>query len=142
MPLPRVLILDDEKNVRDCIKQQLQSRGYDAAVAATSSEALIILESAPFDLVVCDLRMPGSCGIEFLRAASAHHPETGVVLMSGTHDLQLAVEAMRLGALDYLSKPFTADEIANTLTAAFGRMRERAERSRYLKRLEDFFLGQ
>jgi putative nucleotidyltransferase with HDIG domain len=142
MPLPRILILDDEKNVRDRVKRQLKLRGYDTAVAATSSEALYILESAPRDLVLCDLRMPGAGGIEFLREATARHPETGVILMSGTHDLKLAVEAMRMGALDYISKPFTAGQIAHSVARAIAHIRERAERSRYLKRLEDFFLSQ
>ncbi len=91
---------------------------------------------------MCDLRKPGFGGIEFLREASVQHPETGVVLMSGTNDLKLAVEAMRLGALDYISKPFTGNQIAITVAGAIARMRERAERSRYLKRLEDFFLDQ
>jgi len=142
MPSPRILILDDEKQVRECVQRQLSMSGYDCAVAPNSSEALAILATDPFDLVLCDLRMPGSCGIEFLRIANEQYPDTGVVLMSGTNDLKLAVEAMRLGALDYISKPFTADQIIGTLSAAIGRIRERGERSRYLKRLEDFFLGQ
>jgi putative two-component system response regulator len=142
MPQQRVLVLDDEKPVRDCVRRQLNLRGFETAGAASSIEALTVLESAPFDLVVCDLRMPGACGIEFLREATGRHPDIGVVLMSGTHNLQLAVEAMRLGALDYISKPFTADQIADTVARAIGRMRERSERSHYLKRLEDFFLDQ
>ena len=84
--------------------------------------------------------MPGSGGIEFLREALTRHPETGVILMSGVHDLPLAVEAMRLGAMDYISKPFTAGQIANTVAGALVRMRERVERRIYLKRLEDSLL--
>jgi putative nucleotidyltransferase with HDIG domain len=142
MPLPRILVLDDEKQVRDCVRRQLDTRGYDTDVAASSSEALNLLGASTFDLVLCDLRMPDCSGIQFLQSALERHPDTGVVLMSGTHDLKLAVEAMRLGALDYVSKPFTADQIAETMAAAIARIRERGERSRHLKRLEDFFLGQ
>src|SRR5258708_6370091 len=103
MPLLRVLVLDDEKPVRECVLQQLTARGFDAAAAANAMEALAVMQCCPFDLVVCDLRMPGMGGIEFLRQAITRYPETGVVLMSGTHDLRMAVEAMRLGALDYIS---------------------------------------
>src|SRR4051794_24187411 len=98
MPIPRILILDDEEQVRACVCFQLAERNFQTASAATATEALALLKSSHFDLVVCDLRMPGSGGIEFLRSASVDYPETGVVLMSGTHDLKMAVEAMRLGA--------------------------------------------
>lgn len=142
MPLARVLILDDEVQVRDCLLRQLSYSGYAAAGAASSSDALRMLSAGAFDLVVCDLCMPGSGGIEFLQEAVARHPDIGVVLMSGIHDLQLAVEAMRLGALDYIAKPFTTDQIANTVAGALGRMKERAARQLYLKRLEDSLLDQ
>ena len=140
MSLAKVLILDDEVQVRECVRRQLAASGYETAGAASSIDALNMLRSRFFDLVVCDLCMPGSGGIEFLRQAIAHHPDTGVVLMSGIHDLQIAVEAMRLGALDYISKPFTADQIAHTVAGALGRLRERTERHLYLQRLEDSLL--
>jgi putative nucleotidyltransferase with HDIG domain len=140
MPRPRILVLDDEKPIRDCIRCELHLMGYQTAGAASSQEALHVLNSGPFDLVVCDVRMPGSGGMEFLREAVERHPETGVVLMSGTHDLQLAVEAMRMGALDYIAKPFTAEQMSDTVAGAIARMRERTERSRYLMRLEDLLV--
>jgi putative nucleotidyltransferase with HDIG domain len=122
--------------------RQLASIGYETAAAAGSTEALDMLRARSFDLVVCDLCMPGSGGIEFLREATANYPDTGVVLMSGANDLQMAVEAMRLGALDYISKPFTTEQIARTIDGAVGRMRERHERQLYLRRLEDSLLSQ
>jgi putative nucleotidyltransferase with HDIG domain len=136
----RILIVDDEKQVRDCVQRQLGQSGYDTAGAANAKDALETMASAACDLVVCDLCMPGAGGIEFLQTTLANHPETGVVIMSGTHNLPFAVEAMRLGALDYISKPFTADQIAETVARALGQMQERAERNKYLKRLEDLFL--
>lgn len=141
MSLARVLILDDEAAVRNLILRQLASFGYDVAAAADSAEALNMLRAAPFDLVVCDLCMPGTGGIEFMREALNRHPDTGVILMSGANDLQSAVEAMRLGALDYLSKPFNMEQIARTVAAAMGRLRERSERQLYLRRLEDSLLS-
>jgi putative nucleotidyltransferase with HDIG domain len=140
MPLTRVLILDDEVHVRECVRRQLDLSGYNTAAAASVNDALHMLRAGSFDIVVCDVCMPGSGGIEFLREALTRHPETGVILMSGVHDLPLAVEAMRLGAMDYISKPFTAGQIANTVAGALVRMRERVERRIYLKRLEDSLL--
>jgi putative nucleotidyltransferase with HDIG domain len=140
MTLSRILIVDDEKQVRDCVENQLQRRGYETAGATSWREALDTLSSAAFDLVVCDLCMPGAGGIDFLHASLANHPELGVVIMSGTQNLQFAVEAMRLGALDYISKPFTGDQIGLTVSRALAQMGERAERSRRLKRLEDLLL--
>ena len=137
---PRILIVDDEKQVRDCVQTQLRQHGYDTAGANGAGDALSILSSREFDLVVCDLCMPDSGGIDFLRAALVQHPQTGVMLMSGTHNLPFAVEAMRLGALDYLSKPFTADQIAESVARALTQMRERAARSRHIQRLEELFL--
>ncbi len=134
--MARVLILDDEDQVRDFMSWQLTSIGYDTAAASSSSEAFNMLRTRCFDLVVCDLCMPDSGGIEFLRKATADHPGTGVVLMSGANDLKQAVEAMRLGALDYISKPFTTEQIANTVAGAMERMRTRSERKVYLRKLE------
>jgi putative nucleotidyltransferase with HDIG domain len=142
MRLPRVLILDDEKQVRDCVRRQLDLLGYETTGASGSKEALIMLRSSSFDLVLCDLRMPGSSGLDFLRQSVLEHPDTGVVLMSGGNNLQLAVEAMRVGALDYIAKPFTSTQIAETMNGAIVRLRDRAERERYLKRLESFFMDQ
>jgi putative nucleotidyltransferase with HDIG domain len=140
MPLAKVLVLDDELPVRECIQRQLIISGYDAVSAASSVEALHLLRSGFYDMVVCDLCMPGTGGIEFLSEATASYPDTGVILMSGVHNLQLAVEAMRLGALDYISKPFTTQQIAGTVAGALGRLRERAVRQLYLKQLEGSLL--
>ena len=139
---PRVLVLDDERQVRDCVRHQLKSHGYVTAGASCLDDALKILKSTHFDLVVCDVRMPDGGGIDFLHLANAHHPDVAVVLMSGTDDVKTAVEAMRLGAMDYISKPFAGEQIADVAYGAIARARERSERNRYLSRLEDLLCGQ
>jgi putative two-component system response regulator len=136
MPFIRILILDAEKHVRESVCSQLSRCGYETIGVSNSGQALTVLASSRFDLVVCDLRMLGSDGIEFLRKTMELHPGTGVVLMSGVHDFKFAVDAMRLGALDYISKPFTGDEITYAVSGALKRMRERVERDGCLKQLE------
>jgi putative nucleotidyltransferase with HDIG domain len=133
-----VLVLDNEKHVCDCVRRQLSQHGFETAGAVHPTEALRLLKSQPFDLVLCDLRMPGGHGIDFLQQCLKQHPQTGVVLMSGVHDLSLAVEAMRLGALDYISKPFNSNQLADTAARAIVRMHERAAHDRHLQRLEGF----
>lgn len=136
MPKLRVVILDDEPQVRKCLQQQLSLCGFEATAAESPAQALQMLEAGCFDLVICDLNMPGTTGIDFLQAAAALHPETGIVMMSGDHDLANAVEAMRLGALDYISKPFTKEQISEVLLGAVTRIRERSSRSLYLRQME------
>lgn len=132
----RVLVLDDEPQVRTFIKNGLSAFGYEAEEAGNSAQALGYMAEDFFDLVVCDVRMPHFDGIDFLKKAAALHPETGIVLMSGLPDLDVAVEAMQWGALDYVSKPFTARQIVTAVENAIRRMRERAARNLNIMRLE------
>jgi putative nucleotidyltransferase with HDIG domain len=136
MRSPRVLVLDDEPQLRTFVKESLSLSGYDASVAGDPAVALERMASSFFDLALCDLCMPGANGIDFLKEVTALFPETGVVLMSGVHDLGLAVEAMRLGALDYISKPFTPDQLESVVAGALRRMKERTAHNLHLKRLE------
>ena len=113
MHLHRILILDDEKQVRDCVRRQLSERGYETASAANSVEALDVLKSASFDLVVCDLRMPGSSGIEFLRALGqekiAQRPKViFCTTENGVAHIRAAIDA---GADEYVMKPFDRETL-------------------------------
>lgn len=136
----RVLVIDDEPQLRTYVKDGLLELGYEAEEAGTSAQALGHMARKFFDLVVCDVRMPHNGGIEFLKIAAALHPETGFVLMSGIHNLDVAVEAMRSGALDYVCKPFTIQQIATVAEDAIRRMRERTSRNLHTIRVEESFI--
>ncbi len=107
----RILIVDDEENMRHMLSELLKSEGYKVDTAANGQEALDKLEVRDFELVLCDVRMPDMDGLTFLKYVIEKELELAVVMMSAYSTVDLAVEAMRLGAVDYISKPFNSDEI-------------------------------
>jgi len=108
---PRILIVDDELSMREYLAILLEREGYDAVVAASAEEALTRLEGALFDMVISDVQMPGLNGIELLARIKSLSPNTAVVMITAFSAAEQAVEAMKLGAYDYLSKPFKNEEI-------------------------------
>lgn len=113
MPLnrPRILVVDDEINIcRSCIKV-LTKLDYEVDYALNGYDALKMMDSEPFDIVITDLKMSSLGGMEVLRRVKDACPETIVIVMTGYASVSSAVEVMKLGALDYLPKPFTPDEL-------------------------------
>jgi two-component system response regulator AtoC len=107
----RILIVDDEENMRHMISELLKGEGYKIETAGNGQEALDKMEIREFELVLCDVRMPQMDGLTFLKHVIKKEVETAVVMMSAYSTVDLAVEAMQLGAVDYISKPFNPDEI-------------------------------
>ena len=107
----RLLIVDDEPIKRQVMAEELQAADYDVEVAANPLEADPLLQKGHFDVVVTDLRMPGEDGISFLRRLRQERPEQEVIVMTAFGTVDSAVEAMRLGAYDYLQKPFSTEEL-------------------------------
>ncbi|RLA93356.1 MAG: sigma-54-dependent Fis family transcriptional regulator, partial [Deltaproteobacteria bacterium] len=107
----QILIVDDEENMRHMLTELLSDEGYGVDTARNGEEALNYMEEKEFDLVLCDVRMPKMDGLEFLRKARERRIETAIIMMSAYSTVDLAVEAMKLGASDYISKPFKPDEI-------------------------------
>jgi len=121
-----VLVIDDEPNMRHMLTALLEKAGYAVTVAADGVNALSILESKAFDLILCDVRMPRMDGLSFLKQITEQGLTATTIVMSAYGTIDTAVEAMKLGAVDYISKPFRADEILLKL-AQFeetGRLRE------------------
>jgi two-component system, NtrC family, response regulator AtoC len=114
----RVLVVDDEENLRLMLRTLLRKGGYDVEVAASGHEALARLEQGGIDFVLTDLRMPRMGGLELLREAQSRGTSATFVVMSAYGSLDLAVDAMKAGAYDYISKPFKPDEIILTLRKA------------------------
>jgi len=107
----KILVVDDEKNIRMTISYALEPAGYEVDTAANGEEALEQLEGKRHDLILLDLRMPGMDGIEVLRRVVEHYPHTRVAIITAHGTVTNAVEAMKLGAIDFIQKPFTPQEI-------------------------------
>jgi two-component system, NtrC family, response regulator PilR len=108
---PRILIVDDEPSMRDMLRIVLRRDGYDVVVASNGAEAIAILEKERVDLLLSDIRMPDVGGVEVLRAAKNLNRDIIAFMMTAFASTDSAVEAMRLGAVDYFTKPFNMDEL-------------------------------
>ncbi len=114
---PSVLIVDDEQVICDLLCKGLSERDYQCAAALDGNEALTKLAAQDFDVVLLDIRLPGMSGIEVLRKLWLNHSNTVIIMITAVNDVDTAVEAMRLGASDYIVKPFTPDEINDRILA-------------------------
>jgi two-component system response regulator AtoC len=123
----RVLIVDDEENFRHMLSVILKKEGYDVEAASNGEEALQRIALSPFDQILCDIRMPKMDGIEFLNEAKKAGVDSTIIMMSAYGTVDIAIEAIKLGAYDYISKPFKPDEIILTLRKAEERERLRKE---------------
>ena len=111
-----ILIIDDEKSQRDSLSGFLKKRGYTSATASSGSAGIVYVAKHQVDVVLTDFRMPDKSGLEVLEAIKALNPTVDVVLMTAYGTIETAVEAMRTGAFDYLTKPIDLDELELLLT--------------------------
>src|SRR5258705_2060647 len=107
----KILIVDDEAPIRALLGEHLQNVGHQVKLTGSGVLALELLASGDFDLVLTDVRMPGMNGLELLAEIVRTRPGVGVLMLTACEDLTLAVNAMRIGALDYILKPFRLSEI-------------------------------
>jgi two-component system response regulator AtoC len=131
----RVLIVDDEMNMCHMLQIMLTKAGYMIETALHGEEALEKMGQNEFDCVLCDLRMPKMDGMTFLKKAREKYPEQTFIMMSAYGNIDNALEAMKLGAYDYISKPFKRDEVLLTLKKAEERERLKAENLSLQKRI-------
>jgi DNA-binding NtrC family response regulator len=109
---PRILVVDDEMIVCESCKRILEEEGYDVEIALSGKEAFEKMRANPFDIVITDLKMPGIDGMEVLRTFRTEYPDAIIIMITGFSTVETAVEAMKLGAFDYIPKPFTPDEVS------------------------------
>ncbi len=119
--MPRILIVDDELSMRDFLKILFENEGYEVTVAADAAKALELAVKDPFDIVITDIRMPGMNGLELLAELKRHFPDLPVVMITAYASPDDAVQAMRQGAFDYITKPFHVDEIKKVTRTAVQR---------------------
>lgn len=126
MTQPRILVVDDKANLRRLFERILGDR-YAVTTAADGAAAQALLSTSTFDLLLTDVRMPGLTGVDLLRWVKQHSPATEVVIMTAFGSVPAAVEAIREGAYDYVTKPFDPDDIALVLARALDDHRRRAQ---------------
>jgi len=120
---PSVLVIDDEKRIRDVCRKMLTGEGHEVAVAETAEAGLRMVEDRHFDIILLDLMMPGISGIDALEQIGAAHPDTVVIVITGYATLEHSIEAMKKGAFDFLSKPFSPSDLRIVINRAVDHIR-------------------
>jgi len=128
----KILVIDDEANMCHMLAAVLRKAGYEVDSASDGQAGLLQLQRRTYDYILCDVKMPVLCGMDFLKAAGALISQSTVIMMSAYGSIDSAVEAMKLGAYDYISKPFKPDEVLLALRKA--EERERLKRENRLLR--------
>jgi DNA-binding response OmpR family regulator len=124
-----ILIVDDEKNIRLTLSQSLESLGVETDTAGNGEEALAKLKERDFGLMLLDIRMPGIDGMEVLRQVREIRPDIRIIMITAYGTIESAVEAIKLGAVDFLQKPFDPDEIRQLVSRVMDRDKLDEQRS-------------
>ncbi len=114
----KILVIDDENIVRTSCNRALTPEGYEVKMAQNGFDGLRMIEEENFDLVLTDLKMPDMDGIEVLRKIKEGWPEIEVIIITGYQTVDTAVKSIKLGAFDYIEKPFTPDALVSAVTKA------------------------
>jgi len=133
----RVLVVDDEESVRNLLQRTLEGAGYNVVTAASGQEALDEMSELEIAVVLMDIKMPGISGIEVLKQLTIEHPLICVIMATAVVDIQTAIEAMKLGAYDYITKPFNLDEVVLAVRRGFERRTLWLENENHRRRLQE-----
>ena len=129
----RLLIVDDEKLIRWSLDEEFKAEGYEVDTAETGTQALSMIDAMQYDIVLLDIRLPDTSGIEVLRKVKEVGPSPAVIMITANADIETAVEAMREGAYDYVAKPYNMDEMKTRVERALEALHLKEEVS-YLRR--------
>jgi two-component system response regulator PilR (NtrC family) len=135
----RILVVDDEPGMREFLEIMLEKEGYSVETTADGRKAIEKIENKPFDLAILDIQMPVMNGIEVLKKISEKKTETTAIMITAFASHETAIEAMKLGAYDYITKPFKIDEIKLVIKKALDKKRLERENLRLRKELETKF---
>jgi two-component system response regulator PilR (NtrC family) len=136
-----ILVVDDDLNILEFLEKMLAKEGYNVSCADDGAKAIVMLKKKPYDLLLCDIRMGKLSGLEVLKRAKEIHPNIIVIMISAFATTETAVEAIRLGAYDYIPKPFKAGELSQTIRRALERktlVQEKEELEKELKQTLHF----
>jgi DNA-binding response OmpR family regulator len=132
-----ILVVDDEGAIRYSISKTLQRVGYQVHTAASGEEALEMMEQQTYDVVLTDIRMPGLSGVELLAKIKERAPDAVVILLTGYANLESAIESLRLGAHDYLTKPSSSQSIRDSVAQGVERARNLKNRRMLLRTIQE-----
>ena len=131
-----ILVVYDESSIRNSLGRRLEMKGYAPILAGNGEEALKRVSEQEFEVVILDIMMPGLSGLDVLRRIQTDQPETSVIMFTAMSDMSTAVNVMKLGAYDYVTKPFNLDDILLRVEKARERRMLLLERKDYQTRLE------
>lgn len=134
-----IIVIEDEKIVRVSLLDALTNEGYTVLSVDNGNDALVALEEGHFSLVITDIRLPGAGGLDILKKSLSESPATPVIMMTAYGDIKDAVEAMRIGAFDYITKPFDLDEMLLNVARALNMHRVTEENIRMRKELSTVY---
>lgn len=135
--MPRILVVDDEANIRRALRDILEFEKYEVVEAGNGTECLVKLKQGKFDLIILDIKMPQMDGIDALERIAILTPETPVVMISGHADIDTAVETVRKGAFDFISKPLDLNRLLITLRNALDKSTLVGEKKALQKKISD-----
>src|SRR5262245_40306411 len=137
MTKARLLIAEDDADMRDLLQEVLEDVGHETVVAADGRAALALIQhqSEPLDLVITDVQMPNAKGDEILRAVREHRPEAPVIVITAFGTVEQAVEMVKAGAFQYITKPFKTAELLDTVRQALIRSAPQREQARLLREM-------
>jgi two-component system, response regulator, stage 0 sporulation protein F len=115
----RILVVDDEENARIALSKILTREGYEVASAGNGYEALNYLQGKEVELIITDINMPEMNGLSFLRELSRSHPDSNVIMVTAYGEVESYIEAMNLGAFEYINKPVKIDELKKIIRKIF-----------------------
>jgi putative two-component system response regulator len=131
-----ILLVDDEEMIRRLLSQKLSAEGYRCEQAANAGQALEKLKGGSIELVILDIKMPGKSGVELLPEIKAKYPDTAVIMATALSDASTAINCMKAGAYDYVTKPFNLDEVSFSVSRALEKRRLELENRDYQQHLE------
>jgi len=135
--LPRILVVDDEPTVVDVFNEFLAAQGYEVTVVSNGEDAVRVIPSLRPDIILTDINLPGLSGLEVMRHARAHDPEVAVIVVTGYASAATAIDALRQGAYDYVTKPFDLDEVHQIVERGIANRRLKAINRQLVEELRE-----
>lgn len=135
----KILVVDDELGVRNVLQRVLTQAGYEVATTDDGAEALYLVSQGEVNLMLLDIKMPDISGMEVLAKITTEYPDVCVIMVTAVIDIQVAVEALKLGAYDYITKPFNRDEVVQKVRKAIGKWKHQLQEKRQSLQLKEKF---